>query len=156
VEVYNSNITLSPKKHLEIAVLRFGKVMLDEGFIEADNWNNGSYNPSGGNNNNNQGNNNSIGYPVSNEQFLLLKKSMADAYYDNDKLTTGKVVLKNNLFTTAQIKELLKLFYNDEQRLEFAKLAYDYCTDKGSYISLLDVFYYPSSKTSLLNYIKDK
>lgn len=156
VEVYNSNITLSPKKHLEIAVLRFGKVMLDEGFIEADNWNNGSYNPSGSNNNNNQGNNNSIGYPVSNEQFLLLKKSMANAYYDNDKLIAGKVILKNNLFTTAQIKELLKLFYNDEQRLEFAKLAYDYCTDKGSYITLQDVFYYTTSKTELLNYIKDK
>jgi len=157
VEVYNNTIVLAARKHMELSVLRFGKVSIDEGYIEPDNWNNGSYNPAGGNNgSNNNNNNNNGGYPVSNEQFLLLKKSMADAYYDNDKLTTGKVILKNNLFTTAQIKELLKLFYNDESKLDFAKVAYDYCTDKGNYITLMDVFYYPSNKTALLNYIKDK
>jgi len=154
VEVFNNNVTLTAQKHLEVSVLRFGKVAWDESYIEADDWNTNSYNPVSGNQGNNA-NSNNYG-PVSSDQFTMLKKAMEDASYDQDKLATGGVILKNNLFTTTQIKELCRLFSYDNYRLDFAKLAYDYCIDKGTYIAVLDVFDYQSNKTALLNYIKSK
>ena len=150
IEVYNNNITLSAKKHVEVSVLRFGKVAFDESYIEPDNWNDGNYNPGS----NNQGGNRTA--TVSDQQFLMLKKAMADATYDDQILSTGKVILKNNLFTVQQVKELCKVFTYDDRRLEFAKVAYDYCAEKGLYISVLDVFTYQNYKTSLLNYINSK
>jgi len=150
VEVYNNNILLTARKHLEISVLRFGKVAFDENYIEADNWNEGNYNPGSSN----QGGNRTS--TVSDQQFLMLKKAMADAVYDDQILSTGKVILKNNLFTVQQVKELCKVFTYDDRRLEFAKAAYDYCAEKGLYISVLDVFTYQNYKTSLLNFINSK
>jgi Domain of unknown function (DUF4476) len=154
VEVYNNTITLIARKHLEVSVLRFGKVAMDENFMESDNWNEGSYNPR----NNNQGNNYSgvNSGVVTDQQFVLLKKAVIDAVYDDEKLSTGKVILKNNLFTAPQIKELCKLFIYDDRRLDFAKFAYDYCAEKGIYITVLDTFIYPSNKTALLNFIRNK
>jgi len=160
VEVFNNNVVLNPKKHLEVSVLRFGKVAWDESFIEPDTWNEGNYNPRN-NGNNNQGNNNGNNYgngpvPVSDQQLAQLKKAMVDATYDNQILTTGKVILKNNWFTVAQIKELCQVFTYDDKRLEFAKVAYDYCIEKGLYISVQDVFTFSTYKTQLINYINSK
>ena len=158
VEVYNNNINLAAKKHLEISVLRFGKVAFDESYMETDSWNEGNYNPKNNpGNNNNQGNNNgNAATTVTDQQFAQLKKAMADAIYDDQILATGKVVLKNNLFTIDQIKTLCKLFAYDDRRLEFAKAAYDHCAEKGLYISVQDVFIYPTYKTLLINYINSK
>ena len=162
VEVYNNTILLNARKHLEISVLRFGKVAFDESFIEPDNWNEGNYNPRNNNNNgnnypgNNTGNNGNGTATVTDQQFTALKKAMNDAYFDNDKLTTGKVILKNNLFTVQQITELCKLFSGDERRLDFAKAAYDSCAEKGLFISVTDAFYFQSYKTLLLNFINSK
>lgn len=152
IEVFNNNITVNAKKHLEVSVLRFGKIAWDEGNIESDDWASTGYQPVPGQP---VGTGNNYG-TVSDEQFALLKKSVRDATYDSDKLITGKVILKNNLFTSAQIKELCRLFTYDDQRLEFAKLAYESCADKGFYITILDVFTYQSTKSSLLEFIKNK
>jgi hypothetical protein len=151
-EVYNSNVTLTARKHLEISVLRFGKVAWDESFIEPDNWGNTPYSPIG----NQDAGTGNLNTAVSAEQFALLKKSVSDAAFDSDKLITGRVILKNNWFTAAQIKELVKLFSFDDKKLEFAKLAYDYCVDKGLYIGILDAFSFQSTKNSLLEYIKNR
>ncbi|MBK9464392.1 MAG: DUF4476 domain-containing protein [Chitinophagaceae bacterium] len=151
-EVFNNNITVNAKKHLEVSVLRFGKIAWDESTIEPDDWANTGYQPVPGQPVGTVNNNGT----VSDEQFVLLKKSIKDATYDSDKMITGKVVLKNNLFTAAQIKEMCRLFTYDDNKLEFAKLAYEFCADKGFYITILDVFTYQSTKTSLLEFIKNK
>lgn len=149
-EVYNKTVTLVNQKHLEISVLRFGQVAFDESTIEPDNWSSGSFNPSP-----TQGTNTGYG-AVTDEQFAMLKKTIFTSPFDDERLATGKIVLKNNMFTVAQIKDLCRGFTFDDRRLEFAKFAYDYCVDKGIYVTVQDVFVFPDSKTALLNYIKNK
>lgn len=150
-EVFNNNIVLKAQKHLEVSVLRFGKVAWDENNIEPDSWANTNYEPVPGQ----DAGSNSVG-TLTVEEFAQLKNSVRNATYDSDKLATGRVILKDNLFTAAQIKELCQLFTYDDNRLEFAKAAYDYCDNRGFYITVLEAFTYQSSKNALMEFIKNK
>ena len=47
VEVFNNDVTLTAQKHLEVMVLRFGKVVWDAGDIVKDDWNQTYQNPLG-------------------------------------------------------------------------------------------------------------
>lgn len=150
VEVFNNNITLTYQKHLEVTVLRFGKTAWDESAIVADDWNDGYVNPVG---NNNTGNS---APSIDDATFQLMKKRIKDAYYDSEMLTTGKAVIRNNLLSCKQIIELCKLFSYDDGKLNLAKYAYDFCTDKGSFFTVADVFYYDSYKKDLMTFISNK
>ena len=152
VEVFNNNITLTAYKHLEITVLRFGKTAWDEGPIVSDSWWDGSVNPIGGNGSNNNSSNQS----VDENTFNKMKKTISDATYDNQMLSTAKVVMKNNWFTTAQIIELCKLLSYDNNKLALAKYGYDYCMDKNQYFTIADVFDYPSNKSSFMEFLNGK
>jgi hypothetical protein len=48
--------------------------------------------------------------------------------------------MKNNLFTAKQIATLCNTFSNEYQKLEFAKLAYPYCFEKGAYFIVAETF----------------
>jgi Domain of unknown function (DUF4476) len=150
-EVFNNNILLKAQKHLEVSVLRFGKVAWDESNLEPDSWANTGYQPVPG-----QDAGNNYGSSLTAEEFAELKKSVRNATYDSDKLATGRVILKDNLFTAQQIKELCQLFTYDDHRLDFAKAAYDYCDNRGFYITVLEAFTYQSTKNLLMEYIKTK
>lgn len=150
-EVFNNNIILTAQKHLEVTVLRFGKAAWDESNIEPDSWANTGYQPVTG-----QYGSSNYGGTVTDQQFAELKQALSNATYDSDKIITGRVIVKDNWFRAAQIKELCLLFTYDDKRLEFAKVAYDNCANKGFYITVLDAFTYQSSKNTLLDYIKNK
>jgi hypothetical protein len=151
IEVFNNNITLTAYKHMEIMVLRFGKVSWDEGYIVKDTWNESYQNPQGNNQTNRQTN-----QAASDEQFQQIKKAITNEFSDADKLRTAKVILKNNLLNTTQIRSIMKLFFSDNEKLQFAKFAYDYCTDKGSYFTLGNEFFSSGDKDKLMDFINSK
>jgi hypothetical protein len=66
------------------------------------------------------------------------------------------MITKANCLTSAQIKEVCELFGFEETKLTFAKHAYDYCTDKGNYYVVNDVFGFSSSSEELEKYISSK
>ncbi|MBL7730825.1 MAG: DUF4476 domain-containing protein [Chitinophagaceae bacterium] len=153
--IYDKTITLVAGRHLEVCVLRFGKVATDERPIEKDDWNENYRNPDpdrewGRGNGNNRYDNNR---PVNETDFARIKSAIAAEYYDDDKLTMAKVVLKENWFTADQIKQLTNVFFYDDKKLAFAKYAYDFCTDKGNYYTVAQALYYDNNKKELLNYI---
>lgn len=153
VKVYDGNVRLTNQKHLEITVMRFGKSAWDESDIARDEWNEGYTNPGpvsdpGGYNNYQQ--------PATATQFAEIKKALANEYNEEERLGLAKVVLKNNWLSILQVKELAQSFYNEEKRLRFLKLAYDNCSDKGSYYTLAEIFYNSSYKKDLINFLGGK
>jgi hypothetical protein len=155
--VFDKTITLNPQRHTEICVLRFGKVAFDESNIEKDDWNDSYNNPAPDrgydNNNNNNGNN---WNPVSPEDFARIKKAIDGEFSEDNKMQMAKVVLKNNLFTAFQLKQLCELFFSDDKKLAFAKYAYDYCVDKGNYYTLAETLFSSNNKKDLLSYIAER
>ena len=58
--------------------------------------------------------------------------------------------------TTYQIKQIIQLFSFSKVKLELAKYAYDYTTDKNNYYKVADVLSFEYDKRELINYINNK
>lgn len=93
-------------------------------------------------------------HPMTSESFADVKTSIAAKSFENSKSIIAKQVISNNCITTAQLKEIIRLFDFESTRLEIAKYAYGYTYDKGNYYKINDAFTFESSITDLNNYIK--
>lgn len=94
---------------------------------------------------------------VSETEFESIKSTLLAESFNNTRLTLGKQILEaKKCFTAAQIQSFVKLYDYESSRLEIAKFAYDYCTDKSNYYLVNDAFSFSSSKTDLTNYIQTK
>ncbi len=154
--IYNSNINIRRGMHTDIIVNRFGKVFIDEQAIDNrndDDWydrdnrgNNGGW----GNDRNNDYNRNQ---PMDYQKFQQLKQSVERSNFDDNRMDLLRSVIPNNAFTAQQIKELVQLMSFEQKKLELAKYAYRYTTDRGNYFVVNDAFNFGTSKTELTRYI---
>jgi hypothetical protein len=87
--------------------------------------------------------------------FGKLKQSVEAKPFSDTKMSTAKVATKNACLSVNQIKEICNLFSMDEDKLAYAKYAYDYCTEKGNYYQVGDVFSF-STSTDELNAFLEK
>ena len=72
-------------------------------------------------------------------------------------MTLAKQIIKvKKCFTTDQIIEILRLFTYDSSKIELAKYAYDFVTDKDNYYKTANELKYEFDKQSLLEYYKNK
>jgi hypothetical protein len=157
--IYNVNLHIRNGMHTDILINRFGRVFVDEQPIDNrdDEWNNsgGWNNNNGGWNNNGNWNGQQNGWSqqMDNQRFQQLKNTVQDESFDDNKLSLVRSVLPNNYVSSSQVRELMQLMSFERNKLELAKFAYRYTTDRGSYFIVNDVFSFSSSKTELSNYI---
>ncbi len=90
---------------------------------------------------------------ISNEMFQQLKRSVENDSFDSSRLDLLESTLRNNFFTSHQIKELMTLLSFDSGRLQFAKSAYLRVVDPENYFVVRDSFTFSSSKSALTKYI---
>ncbi|PBQ32917.1 hypothetical protein CNR22_14415 [Sphingobacteriaceae bacterium] len=86
-------------------------------------------------------------HPISNTKyamneggFLKMKESIESKSFSDTKMSTAKVALQNSYLSVNQIKIIAGLFSMDEDRLDYAKYAYEHCVDKANYYQVGDVF----------------
>jgi hypothetical protein len=104
-----------------------------------------------------EGYNGAIGCPVpmSHGDFESFKSSVESKSFEDSKLTIAKQVLNNNCLTSAQVREVMKMFSFEDTRLNFAKYAYGHTYDTGNYYKVNDAFTFESSITELNTYISN-
>jgi len=85
--------------------------------------------------------------------FMHLKTMMYDASFDSRRLELGKYAVSRNRLTSVQILELTRLFSFESNKLDFAKFAYQYVVDPGSYFIVSEAFSFNSSRRALFNFI---
>ena len=160
--IYNRTINIRRGTHTDIVINRFGKVFTDEQRIDNrydDRWNDNDWNNDRNNDNWNRDNdnwnrdNNSWGQPMNYERFQQLKQSIERESFDKNKMDLLRSILPNNRVSAQQVRELASLISFENTRLELAKFAYRYTTDRGNYFVVNDVFNFGSSKTELTRYI---
>jgi hypothetical protein len=94
---------------------------------------------------------------VGQKDFSDMKTQISKQSFVNTKVTIAKQSIKDKkCFKTAQIIELLALFPYSETKMDIAKYAYDYTTDKENYIKVADAFSFASDKDAFLNFLKTK
>ncbi|MBL4658403.1 MAG: DUF4476 domain-containing protein [Flavobacteriales bacterium] len=90
-------------------------------------------------------------------QFEELKKHIASQNFNSTKVTVAKQVIRaKECFTARQIAELLLLFAFDDDRLEIAKFAYDFCDDRSNYFLVNNSFTFDSTVEKLTAYISTR
>lgn len=87
--------------------------------------------------------------------FDKMKQSVEAKPFSDTKMSTAKVATKNNCISVSQIKEICKLFSMDDDKLTYAKFAYDYCVDKGNYYLVSDVFSFSGTTDELNKFIEE-
>lgn len=97
-------------------------------------------------------NNNGCDEASFNEMLNMLKEKS----FDSQIIEKAKVFTPKANFTSSQVRRICDLMQYDSNKLEYARYAYDYVVDKGSYFIVEKTFTYNSSKSELEEYIKDR
>lgn len=88
--------------------------------------------------------------------FNQAKEQIKNESFDSSRLTLAKQVVSGNGLNAAQITEICKLFSFENNALDFAKYAYQYCLDANKYYLVNDAFKRESSKRELNEFINGK
>ena len=106
--------------------------------------------------------------PVAPTEVVLDCPEMASAEYDqllnslksksfsDSKMSVLKQVFKDNCMSTSQIKSAMSTFTYEDDKLAFAKIAYDHCTDTKNYWKLNDAFEFEMTIDELNEFLESK
>ncbi len=124
--------------------------------IRRDNYDNDNrqYSNRGNNNSNNRNNKRGCNVSMNSGDFNEAKATVANNSFDETKLSTAKQIISSNCVSTNQIIALLSTFSFEESKLDFAKYAYEFCTDRNNYFKVSNAFTFESSKTELNAYVQ--
>jgi Domain of unknown function (DUF4476) len=109
---------------------------------------------------NNNGNNNGAGINegyngmLSYQEFAILMDQIRRNTFDKGRMEEAKKLTRNNRLTVNQILEITRLFTFENNRLEYAKFAYEYAYDRQNYQQVVDVMAFENSKKELRKYIE--
>ena len=126
-----------------------------------NNHGNGGYGNNHGNNgywNNGYGptDNSRCHTPMQQNDFNSLKSQIKAKYFDSSRLTIAKQACRYNCMTSDQIRDVCRLFSYENNRLDFAKYAFEYCYDRYRYYMVGQSFTYSSSVDELNRYITNQ
>lgn len=95
-------------------------------------------------------------YPMNGGNFSNAIATIKNQSFEEGKLKTAKQVAGSNCLSTSQIAEVCKCFGFEESKLDFAKFAYDHCTEPGNYWNINNVFSFSSSSDELNDYVQSR
>lgn len=167
-QVYNANLLIKSQYYTDIVVNRFGKTLVDEQPLTRGDYydnmdrGNGGYGGNNGKDWDNHDNRPGQGYnnprapqQMSDDAFAMAREAIRKESFDNTRMTVAQQIADNNYFTTAQVKELVKLFAFEDRKLDFAKYAYARTLDRNNYFTINEVFSFSRTKEDLADYIKN-
>jgi hypothetical protein len=93
---------------------------------------------------------------MDNASYDKMKKSIESKPFSDTKMSTAKIAAKNTCMSLAQVKGICSLFSMDDDKLSYAKFAYDYCLDKSSYYQVGDVFSFSATTEDFNKFLEGK
>ena len=119
-----------------------------------DRNNNNTYDNNRKNNNNNQADNNA-GYRglMTYKDFEILKAKIKQNSSEKSKLEAAKSLTRDNQLTSNQIAEITRLLNAENNRLDYAKFAYNYAYDRENYNAVSDAMSFENSRKELQKYV---
>jgi hypothetical protein len=95
-------------------------------------------------------------YPMASGDFASALSTIKGQGFDESKLKTAKQIASSNCLNASQITQICQAFGFEETKLDFAKYAYDYCTEPKNYFKINNVFSFTSSSDELNEYVQSK
>ena len=95
-------------------------------------------------------------YPSDDASFEKMRATVEDKPFSDTKMSTAKLATKNACLSTAQVKIIMELFSMDDDKLAYAKFAYDYTTDRANFYTLSEAFSFDATTTDFNKFLESK
>jgi hypothetical protein len=76
--------------------------------------------------------------------------------FEDTRLKTAKQVITSNCLNVNQIIQIANTFNFEDNKLEFAKFAYDFCIEPRNYFKLNEIFSFSSNVEELSDYVQSR
>ncbi|WP_395054762.1 DUF4476 domain-containing protein [Flavobacterium sp.] len=93
---------------------------------------------------------------MTNGNFNTALSTIKGQNFEDSKLKTAKQVITANCLNVDQIILIANLFNFEDNKLDFAKFAYDYCIEQKNYFKLNGIFNFSSNADELSDYVQSK
>src|SRR5262245_16278466 len=128
--LFNSSVLLKPRTSLLIAIDDCGAITMNETRTRTprygDTWQPGRYGY-------HFRNDNIYSRAIDNNEFDRVLWAISKENFETNRMASAQQIISGNYFTTAQLKQLLRLFNFEGNKLQLAKLGYDKVVDQGNY-----------------------
>lgn len=94
--------------------------------------------------------------PMAAGDFNSAVATIRNQGFDETRLNTARQIASSNCLSTNQITQICQIFGFEQTKLDFAKFAYDYCTDRNNYFKVNNIFSFSSSSDELNSYIQGR
>jgi hypothetical protein len=91
--------------------------------------------------------------PMGADAFNRMKANIESKPFSDTKMSVARIATKSACLSVNQVKEVTKLFSMDDDKLAYAKFAYDYCVDKANYYEVSDAFSFSSTQEELMKFL---
>ena len=91
--------------------------------------------------------------PMSRSEFAQLYNTVKNASYDSERIQAVAIVTPSTMFTTEQIRQIMKALSFDDSRLVCAKIMSQRVLDMQNIHLLVDTFSFNSSKEKFYDFI---
>lgn len=95
-------------------------------------------------------------YCMSSGDFSSALATIKGQNFEDSKLKTAQQIASSNCLNASQISDICRVFGFEQTKLDFAKFAYDRCTEPNNYFKVNNVFSFSSSSDELNEYIATK
>ncbi|MBK7148254.1 MAG: DUF4476 domain-containing protein [Bacteroidetes bacterium] len=95
-------------------------------------------------------------YAMSSSDFSNALATIKKQGFSDTQLKTAKQVASANCLSVSQITQICQIFGFEETKLDFAKFAYDRCTEPRNYFNVNNVFGFSSSSDELNDYVQGR
>jgi len=92
--------------------------------------------------------------PMGREAFQRALTTVQSQTFDNTRMDIAKGIARSNCLLASDVKALTAAFQFENNRLEFAKFAYDYTLDLSHYFEVAGAFDFEHTRTELMSYIQ--
>jgi hypothetical protein len=87
-------------------------------------------------------------------EFEILKEQVKRNTFDAGKMDAAKTGTSSNVLTATQVAELARLFNFDNNRLDYAKFAYQYTYDKENYLAVSNALAFENNRKELERHVR--
>jgi hypothetical protein len=89
-------------------------------------------------------------------EFEALKERIKQNTFENGKLDAAKTLTRENTLTTNQVAEITRLFNFDNNRLEYAKYAFQFTYDRENYTAVTDALAFEKNREELRRHVQGR
>jgi len=95
-------------------------------------------------------------WPMSEIDFREALRTIKSKDWDDTKLKIAKQVVSSNCLFADQVRDVAELFEWEDNKLKFAKFAYQYTYDRGNYFKVSQVFEWEDTIEKLTDFISNQ